>query len=328
MIDRNKERYKKRMRQLILLYFVITLIFGIFLTILLMNAFSDKKKLREEGLAAFEKGDYTAAEASFKRSLDENQWFTKSMDLDTRMYLGACYLRQSRYEDAVTLYKEIEEKNNGSVNEDLLHSMKDMAEAMSEMENVKLVPPDDNKIHQLTEVAASQPYLYLCIASVYNDRGDAENAGKALESYLSVRPVNTYVAYELATAYINQNRTAEAADMIDKGLAATDGSFTDLLKYDQAVLKEMEGDFESAFSMLESLYKQYPDNASIKKEYDFLYSRLHVDEVPVNPYTDVMTEEEIARAKQAAAEAAAQEQTDGQEQTDEQTDGQEQTDEQ
>ena len=50
MIDRNKERYKKRMRQLILLYFVITLIFGIFLTILLMNAFSDKKKLREEGL--------------------------------------------------------------------------------------------------------------------------------------------------------------------------------------------------------------------------------------------------------------------------------------
>ena len=62
MIDRNKERYKKRMRQLILLYFVITLIFGIFLTILLMNAFSDKKKLREEGLAAFEKGDYAAAE--------------------------------------------------------------------------------------------------------------------------------------------------------------------------------------------------------------------------------------------------------------------------
>ncbi len=293
------------MRRLILLYIVATLVFGLMITLLLMNGFSDKKKLREEGIAAFGKGDYSAAESAFLLSLDENQWFTKNMDLDTRMYLGACYLRQNRYNEAVDCYRQIEDDNNGSVNEELIGSMKDTANAMSEMEDFREFPPDDTKIEQMLQVAEKQPYIYLCIASVYNDRGDYENAIKNLESYQAVRGINTYVAYELSASYIRQGDTAKATDMIDKGLSASDTSYTDLLKYNQAVLKEMSGDLEGAFSMMEQLHQQYPDNAQMQKEYDFLYTRLNIDETPVNPYTDVMTEEEIARAKQKAAEEAA-----------------------
>ena len=307
MTDRNRERYKKRMRQLILVYTVITIIVGSFLTLLLMNAFSDKKKFRDEGITAFGQGNYTEAEASFQKSLNESQWFTGSMDLDTRMYLGACYLREGKYDDAAKCYKTVEDDNNGAVDEDLLHSMIGTADAMSDISAIRTgqVPVDDTWIEQLLQKAENQPYVYLCIASVYNERGDTESAGKLLEKYLAVRPVNTYVAYELSAAYINQGKTAEATDMINKGLSSVDGTFADLLKYNQAILKEMEGDFQTAFSMLEELCKQYPDNADMKREYDFLYTRLNINETPVNPYTDAMSEEEIARAKaQAEAEAA------------------------
>ena len=140
----------------------------------------------------------------------------------------------------------------------------------------------------LEKAAVTQPYMYLSLASIYIDRGDELHARTALNSYLSQRPLNTYVAYELSTAYLNEKKYSEAKDMIEKGLASGDSSFIDLLRFNEIVLMEVDGQYEEALNAVEALLKQYPENAAMKKEYDFLYTRVNLHTTPVNPESDAL----------------------------------------
>lgn len=269
-----------------IMYVVVTILFGSILAVLWAKSSSDKEKLRNEGIESFSGGDYKTAASLFEKSLEEKQWFSAKMDLDTKMYLGACYLRMNRYSDAVECYRQINEKNNGSIDEKLLISLTETAESMNEMEKYKGKKADDNMIEQMKNLARTQPYMYLCLASVYNERKETKEAREALENYIKVRPVNSYVAYELSTAMINEKKYAEAKDMLEQGLKASDNNYKDLLNYNRIALLEADGDLDGAFQLATELKEQYPKCEAIQKEYDFLYTRININTTPVNPNSD------------------------------------------
>ena len=278
---------KQRLQQLIIAYTIVTLIAAAVIAVFLINTNSDKGKYRNLGIEAFQKGQFDEAAVNFERSLEEKQWFTGNTDTDTRMYLGACYLRQGRYSDAEVVYGQVE-KDPGDVDRDLLRGLKETAAAMNELEVMRMQQSGEINTETLEKAAVTQPYMYLSLASIYIDRGDELHARTALNSYLSQRPLNTYVAYELSTAYLNEKKYSEAKDMIEKGLASGDSSFTDLLRFNEIVLMEVDGQYEEALNAVEALLKQYPENAAMKKEYDFLYTRVNLHTTPVNPESDAL----------------------------------------
>ncbi|MCR4839509.1 MAG: hypothetical protein K5897_11355 [Eubacterium sp.] len=276
------------MRRLIILFSVITLAAIGFLIFFLSHTISNKESCRDAGIEEFQSGNYERAISSFQRSLAEEQWFSTAMDLDTRMYLAKSFLRLEKYRDAVDCYKKLQQDNDGSLNNDLILSMQEMAEAQAAIKEGGSGVPSDETIRRLQQLAPDQPYLYLQLASAYNRKGDLSSAKQALISYLDSRPLNTYVAYELSTAYLKEGNLTEAKNLIDKGLACKDETYTDLLEYNDAVLLEMNGDLEGAFQKLEELHSLYKDNETITKEYDFLYTRVHPHTEPVNPHNDAL----------------------------------------
>ena len=306
MADRYRNSAKKkRNQQLILIYVIVTIFAAAAIALFIMNTKSDKGKFRELGIEAFKKGAYEEAAGHFEKSLEENQWFTGQTDVDTRMYLGACYLRLNRYSDAAACYRLAGEKNSGTIDDNLLTSLLETADAMNEVDELRSMPKVEADTAQLEKVAESQPYMYLCLASYYIERKDDEKALAALTAYSKVRPMNTYVAYELSAAYIRQEKYTEAASIIEQGLSSGDKNYADLLRFNQIVLTEAKGDYESAFKSIEELCKEYPDNTMMKKEYDFLYTRVNPNTTPVNPYSDARTDEENAAIARELSTATA-----------------------
>ena len=274
------------MRRLIILFSAVTLVVVGFLIFFLSHTISNKEALREEGIKQFREANYELAIKDFQRSLAEEQWFSTAMDLDTRMYLAMAFLRVGKYQDAINGCQKLIQENDGSLNNDLILSMQEMAEAEAAIREGGTGIPSDETIQRLRRLSSEQPYLYLQLASAYNRKGDVAAARQALISYLDTRPLNTYVAYELSTAYLKEGNLTEAKSMIDKGLACTDEIYTDLLEYNDAVILEMNGDYEGAYQKLEELHNLYTMNETITKEYEFLYTRVHPNTEPVNPHND------------------------------------------
>lgn len=277
-----------RMRQLVVIYVLIGLAVIGFLIFFLSKTISNKEAARESGIKEFRHANYERAISAFNRSLAEEQWFSKSMDLDTMMYLAASYLKLEKYNDAAVCYKKLQEENDGSLNNEVLLSMQETAEAQAAIAEGRSGAPSEETIQRLTKLSAEEPYLYLQLASAYYRLHDATAARQALESYLAVRPLNTYVAYELSTAYLKEGKLTEAKTMVDKGLACDDHVYDEMLSYNEAVILEEQGDYEGAFRKLEELHNLYPDNETITKEYTFLYTRVHPNETPVNPNNDAL----------------------------------------
>ena len=280
-------RAKAKRRRLIL-YIIITVAVLIFLIFFLSKTMSNKEANREAGIEQFREGNYQQAIAGFQRSLAEEQWFSEKMDLDTRMYLATAFLRLEKYQDAIDCYRKLQQENDGTINNELILSMQETAEAKAAIQAGGAGILSDDTINRLERLAPDQPYLYLQLASAYNRKKDMDAAQQALAAYLDVRPVNTYVAYELSTIYMKKGNLEAAQNLIDQGLSCEDETYTDLLEYNSAVLLEEKGDYEGAFKKLEELHDLYKDNEIITKEYEFLYTRIHPNTEPVNPNNDAL----------------------------------------
>ena len=262
---------------------------------------SEKKEYRQDGIAAMKNGNYEIALTDFKKSLDQDQWFSGDMDLDTQMYIGACYLRLGRFEDAAKLYRTLSKEKSSALDPAVVLSMLDVAEANLLIESVSssdVTLPDDVMITTLTERAESDSGMYLYLVSAYNRRKEYDKAREALELYLKDNPMNSYTAYELSSAYLREKNLSAAKPIIEEGLSAPDGVYRDLLLYNQVILLESAGEYEKAFEQISALHEQYPDNKNITRAYSFLDSRVHPDTNPVNPFSDALSDEEWEQIRQ------------------------------
>ena len=286
---------KKRIGILIAFCLIVTVIVAAVVYYVYRQCHSDKEKYRQAGITAMQSGSYGVAVNDFDLSLNEKQWFCEDMDLDTKMYKSACLIRLERYEEAENLLQALMKESSPALNNSLILSMIDMAHANSLVTRVTdedAAPPIDYTIQQLEEAASKDSGLYLYLASAYNRRNEYGKERDALNEYLKDHPMNTYVAYELSTSYLNERNISEAERIIEQGLAAEDNVYKDLLQYNRVICLEYSGDYNGAFGLVEKLHEQYPDNEDMLREYTFLDSRVHPDDTPVNPYSDVYSEEE------------------------------------
>ena len=300
MTERNRKK-RKRLGALIVVLVLFTVILAGAIWFVYWNCHSDKEEFRKAGITAMKNGSYEIALSDFEKSLNEKQWFTGDMDLDTKMYIGSCYLHLGRYEDAAKLYRNLSKEQSSAIDSSAVKAMLDMAEANLLIDSIgsnDISIPDDAMIATLLEKTSSDSGLYLYLASAYNRRKEYDKAEAAVECYLKDHPMNSYTAYEISSMYLREKNTEAARPVIEEGLAAPDGIFRDLLLYNQVMLLESAGEYEKAYEQAKKLHEQYPENKDMERAYSFLDSRVNPDTTPVNPFSDAIPEEEWEAIRQ------------------------------
>ncbi len=273
---------RRRLRQLAVMMFFVTVAVLVLSLVIVINSISDKEEIREKAVAEYNKGNYEEAVSLFNKSIDEKQWFSRNMDLDSKLYIADSYMALKEYDKACELYKELRDETSFYLDKDYLDTMIPLANALyafsTEKDYSKALP-------ELEEaVAAGHDNLYMYIGVCYGELGNSEKMLESFKNYTDKYGLNTFIAYEISAYYLHQGDLTSAESYIDKGMECEDDDYKYLLKYNRAVILEINRDYKSAYDIVSQLHADHPENEDIEKEYDFLYTRVNIDKEPVNGY--------------------------------------------
>ena len=279
--SRSRQRELQRKRNLrlaiICVIFSIIVIFGVMFVVL--NSISDKEEYREKGIKAFNAGSNDDAINYLTKSLEEQQWFSDKMGVDTSLHLGAAYIRSGKYNEAVEAYDNLRENYSGYDSKQIegfislayaLQGVKDKNVNEQNLDSLKKELEDGNKSVSI--------YLGAC----YELSGDYEEMLKYYNIYTEEYGMNTYIAFQLSSYYLDKNELENAEQYINQGMSCDDDLFIDRVRFNNVILSEKNIDYQGALDKMQSLLNDYPDNETFKKEYDILYSRVNIDTNPVH----------------------------------------------
>ena len=283
---KQRQAHKERNLHLAIMCAVFSIIVILGTAFIVVHSISDKEKLRNQGIEAFDSGNYNEAINLFKESLSLEQWFSKAMDEDTKLYLAAAYMRNGEYLNANNLYLEIASSSNNKtkVSDDKLRDYQNLSKALSDIQSGNI---DDSVIDNVNkEIEAGNDSAYLFLGICYQQRGEYDKMLDAFDKYVDKYGINSYVAYQLSSYYISKEDYDNAVTYINKGLASSDKLYIDKLMFNDIVLSEAKYDYASALDKATKLVNEFPDNAAYQKEYSFLYSRIHMNTDPVHSESD------------------------------------------
>jgi tetratricopeptide (TPR) repeat protein len=280
---KRKIQEQKRRRKRFFFSLALTLVLALFLLIFLPHMSSQKKELREQGIAAYNQGNYDEAAEKFQASLAEKQWFTRKMDRDTQLYLGNAYLELHQYQNAEAVYNELKEKNKGQYEEEYLDSLIQLTQAFLAMEQEDYETAASGF---QAAVDAGNAQLNQYLGACYNKLGDESAMLSCYQNYLMDYPLNLEMAGQLSDYYLETGDYETAKSYIEQGLALqtsdSDSEGQKRLYYNQIVYYEKLLDYETALAEAEHFLELFPDDEDGQREYEFLYTRVNINPEPVN----------------------------------------------
>lgn len=293
-IRRRSKAYRKRVILYNIIFFAIIIISTITCCI---NIFTDKKKLREEGLSLYEQKDYVAAIVKFDKALNTNQWFDDKMDLDILLYKAQSYIAINDYISAGRVYQETlnryknEDYIEDYISVDELEFLFKLCEAMNNYNNNDFVSP----VAKLTE-ACERGYTELALytANCYENQKQYDEMIKYLDIYSASYGYDAFIYYKYSSAYIFKGDYQNALINIKKGIEYNDAEYTQKLKYLQIMCFEKLGDYTNAFNLAKDYISEYPNDKDGKNVYDYLYTRVNIDTEVVNDIYEVNTTDNSA----------------------------------
>ena len=245
---------------------------AVLIIVIFMAAHISGKKgvYRSEGIASFEMGDYEAAAKSFNASLDEKQWFCTEMDIDTMFYLGETYIRLNDFSSALSTYQKIifeADKNKTEKAEEYVNLATALMDFSDKNYDAAIVSLNAMVKEGNTDVA-----VYL--ASCYSELGQYDSMLEAYAVYLKDHPLDSYIAYQLSTYYLENDNLDYALKYINDGIAI-EGDYIDKLYFNEVVYYEKMKDLSTAYSKISALCEKHPDVEEYQKEKTFLETRLN-----------------------------------------------------
>lgn len=278
-MERKKIEKRKRRKKNLITGTVFTVVVAGIMCFILLHMSSDKEELREQGIAAYQSGSYSEAVGFFLDSLEEEQWFTEDMDLDTRLYLGNSYMQMNDYTDANSVYVEVRSLNDGQYDEAYIDSLVGVSSAMVEVERGNY---ETAAAYLSDEVNKGNTALNLYLGACYGKQGDYETMMQCFQNYLAAYPLNTYLAYQISTYYLNSGDYESAKSYLDNGAACNDDVYREMLLYNEIVYYEKILDYQTAYNKAEAFVSSYPENEAGQTEYDFLNTRININPEPVH----------------------------------------------
>ena len=278
---RGRENRKKRNLKLTIICSILTVLVLLGTGFFAKNCISDKKDLRDQGIEAFNSGNYEEAIKLFQDSINQQQWFSEKMDADTDLYLAASYIRIGEYISAGDIYKKYLYAGDGktSIGSADLDTLNNLAQAL---EYTRSGDVNESSIANIkSEYDRGNKSMAIYLGACYQQMGDYDNMVKYFNEYADEYGMNTYISMQLSSYYIDKDDLETAITIINKGLSAGDDLYKDRVMYNSIVLSEKKLDYETALEKATDLVEEYPNNETYQKEYDFLYSRINVNADPV-----------------------------------------------
>lgn len=117
------------------------------------------------------------------------------------------------------------------------------------------------------------------IGEIYHKRSDYGEAGYHYQQYIDGSGAKDAAAYnQLGICLMKQERYSEALEIIQAGQKLSDPLCGKQLLFNEVVIYEKMGDFNAAYDAAVTYRKHYPEDNRIRKELEFLASRIREDE--------------------------------------------------
>lgn len=219
------------------------------------------------GIALKNNGEYSEAIKTFTDLLSEippGSDTDQSYRLPFQHQLALSYLETGEYEKSIDLYREIVTKDP-RLNLELMNAYRlnrefDEAIEIGKLEYEK--NPDNLR-------------MGILYARILADAGKTDDGAEVLNRLLKSNPKNIDLYIHLSQIYLQGNRYPEAEETIKlaRQTEFDDEKTQDQLKFQLAVVYEVQKDYDSAESLLEEIIEADPDNSEAKFRLAAIYER-------------------------------------------------------
>lgn len=285
-IERNmrmRKRQKKYKRRIALINTFWTIVIIVCTLFCALHVFTHKKQYRNKGVEAYGGGDYEAAIQYLDMALDEKQWFSEKQDVDISMYLAAAYIGLKDYDAATEVYDSVI-KNYREYDADEVSFMIRLMTALKRFDSGDYV----SSVAALNE-AVERGYTDMAYyaAGCYESQKNYDAMKKYYDIYAEKYGMNSFLYYKDSIYYIAMNDYGTALSCIEKGINMDEGGeYRKKLFYAEILCHEKLGNYEKAYSLAGRYVQAYPDDEDGKKLYEYLDTRINIDETSVNGFYD------------------------------------------
>jgi len=127
------------------------------------------------------------------------------------------------------------------------------------------------KVASENEITEALFYL----GRIYEDSQKYEKSISYYEAYNSAREAeNDFVNLHIAVCYEKSGDYATALNVYESAIKNSDGSYLKELRYNQIVTLEKNTQYKEAFEKCSAYMKDYEEDDTMKKEYEFLETRV------------------------------------------------------
>lgn len=253
-------------------------------------SFSDKKEYRNKGIEAYNQNNYSEAIEYFDKALQCKQWFSDSVDVDIQLYKAECYLHLKQYKNAGKTYETIIKKYNEKYySKDSVNFLITLSATLDQYEQGDYLSTVTTFI-EAVERGYTEMSMYAALC--YEKQLNYEKMKTYYDIYSKNYGMNSYLYYKYSEYYYNNKNYEMANNYISEGLAASDTSHIQQLKYLQVLCQEKLDNFEYAFQLAGEYVTTYTDDSKGADIYAYLETRVNQNTKPINDIWGIGDEEQ------------------------------------
>lgn len=292
MARRRRER-KRRIRRFHLICLgIIVLAF----VIVCFHIFSHKKSIRKEAVSLYEAGSYQEALDKFQEAYAEKQWFSDSVNIDILMYQADCMMHLQDFSNAELTYLKIQKKYRSSqYDSKQLSYLTELSHALANYKQGDYV----STVATFTKaVEDGHNDISIYAAICYENQKSYDKMKQYLDVYAQYHGLDAYVNYKYASYYYDIKDYNQALTYLTQAGASGESDYTQKILYAEIMCYKELQNYTEAFSRASTYIQQYPDDTSGQDIYAYLYTRVNLNEKPVNDKFHLFTPETNGSATQ------------------------------
>ena len=251
-----------------------------------------KQQLKQEGMELQAAGDYSGAIAKYEEALKLSRMKVGPEEIDLSYYKASAQYHSGDLEGAIATYSAVldfQEDVNSYLARGMLYveakdaekAEADLNKALKETKDPLIkgiiydVVGDTEKAKQCFQEAkdAGNVEALFYLAGIYEKAGDANYAMILLEEYIASGKAGAEGYLTVARQYFEAGSYAEALNTIQAGISLGNSGVLKSLLQEEIACYEKLSDYDAAKEKAAAYLEQYPEDAVIQKEYEFLKSR-------------------------------------------------------
>lgn len=242
---------------------------GAVLTLGGCGASKEKLETRKEGIALLESGDYEGAIGKFE-TLIQSAGRVTDFELDVLKYRAEAEFSLGDYGAAAYTYDILSQVDKECAEYDYLAALclardGDVDGAQELLATGKALDPDLEKLGYEAAMMA--------LGEALASQGDEEAAKELYEELITLGRATTETYNRLMLASMEEGQYGEALSAAADGLALSDDTARQSLRFNEAVCYEYLGQYEKALELFRQFVDDFGENEQAEHEIAFLVTR-------------------------------------------------------